>query len=127
MTTLVYAVALCSAWQVNLLSVGDALRFPSYNQAASQEKLANEHKEWVAWQWRYDRGEPMERVWERYYYDACWRCDTLELARHIAYWHDTRPDWTREWLQLLKERIGDQDYYAGQLPAPVPLWRYLPR
>ena len=32
--------------------------------------------------------------------------------------------WTREQLQKLREMIGDDNFFNGRMPPPVPIWRF---
>jgi hypothetical protein len=37
---------------------------------------------------------------------------------------DTRLEWVRDYLARIRRLIGDDDYFAGRLPAPVTSQRY---
>ena len=51
---------------------------------------------------------------------AVW--DALDWVHH---WHLNKdPYKAREWLDRLRELIGEEDWTAGTMPPPAPFWRF---
>ena len=104
-------------WEVDLL--------PPYEVCKEQYYRAVDHQAWVEWQLRWDEGMPAEETWEAWRIDAIDRVRIWEAACSARY-HEGHL-WGRPALAYLHWLVGEPAWYAGQMPAPVPLWRYLPQ
>lgn len=100
--------------------VEDLQRFPA--AAICDEQIAAADRYWTHLQARLE--------WEPLNY---WRLSTVaaeaaELRRAWSALRDacvhSHPDWQREALRTLRERIGPEAYYAGRMPPCVPVWRF---
>lgn len=102
-------------------SVMDSMRFPereavndflSFNRAYKQHlDMAQQvqlHK-WLEYQQAIQETEQLYQLW-----------DNVRDARCEYYYVTVR----RQALLRLRDKLGNQDYYAGKLPPYVPLWRF---
>jgi hypothetical protein len=101
--------------------LSDCLRFPeratindllSYNRAYRQHIDLRQPVELIRW-WELrvalQETERLYQIW-----------DSVRDARCDYYYVVVR----RQALKRLREQIGDEAYYAGDLPPSVPLWRF---
>lgn len=99
----------------------DAQRFPPHAVAVQQTRLAWDHYQWLGVQvpldlthrdWLLAQREQAYRTW--------YVIDDVRLATDPG-----SPEWTRlAVLARLREWLGPEDWWAGRLPPPVPLWRF---
>jgi hypothetical protein len=101
--------------------LGDSLRFPdresvnemlSFNRAYRQHidvRQSVDRAHWWEHQATLQETEQLYQIW-----------DTVRDARCEYYYVTVR----RQALKRLKELLGDADYYSGQLPPYVPVWRF---
>lgn len=101
--------------------LGDSLRFPdresvnemlSFNRAYRQHidvRQSVERAQWWEHQATLQETEQLYQIW-----------DTVRDARCEYYYITVR----RQALKRLKELLGEADYYSGQLPPYVPVWRF---
>lgn len=101
--------------------VTDSLRFPereainemlSFNRAYRQyidTRQTVELSHWWEHQATLQETEQLYQVW-----------DTVRDARCEYYYVTVR----RQALKRLREQLGEQHYYSGQLPPYVPVWRF---
>jgi hypothetical protein len=101
--------------------VADSLRFPdresinellSFNRAYRQyidTRQAVELSHWWEHQATLQETEQLYQIW-----------DTVRDARCEYYYVTVR----RQALKRLREQLGPQHYYSGQLPPHVPVWRF---
>jgi hypothetical protein len=102
-------------------ALGDSLRFPereavnemlSFNRAYRQHidiRQSVELSHWWEHQATLQETEQLYQIW-----------DTVRDARCEYYYVTVR----RQALKRLRELLGDDDYYSGQLPPYVPVWRF---
>lgn len=101
-------------------TLADVQRFPPHAVALQQTRLAAEHRHWVNRVVPVD-GEHQEqlRQWRREAYDLWYLWDDVRLV--------TDPHTSEECrlhvLKRLKSMLGP-DWWGGNLPPPVPIWRY---
>ena len=101
--------------------LGDSLRFPdresvnemlSFNRAYRQHIDIRQSVELAHW-WEHQatlqETEQLYQIW-----------DTVRDARCEYYYVTVR----RQALKRLRELLGQDDYYTGQLPPYVPVWRF---
>ena len=105
--------------------VSDSNLFPSYQRCCEQYWHARDHQDWLRMQKYLDRGTPAEDLWEAWEDDARDRVRIWEAAASAQL--DYGSSWKREALAYLKSLLTEADYYAGRLPPPLPLWRYIER
>jgi hypothetical protein len=102
-------------------SLDDCLRFPdraavndllAFNRAYRQHLDVRKPLELSRW-WEFhsvlQETEQLYRIW-----------DAVRDARCEYYYVTIR----REALKQLREMVGPEVYYSGQLPPPVPVWRF---
>lgn len=78
---------------------------------------ATDERRQVIWQ---NNGPEVSELWEE---DCKFRFkawDLLDDAIHCTHYADGK---RIDSLRRLREMIGDDDYYAGRMPAPVPAYR----
>jgi hypothetical protein len=102
-------------------SVSDSLRFPdreavnemlSFNRAYRQyidTRQTVELSHWWEHQATLQETEQLYQIW-----------DTVRDARCEYYYVTVR----RQALKRLREQLGPSNYYSGQLPPYVPVWRF---
>jgi hypothetical protein len=102
-------------------SVHDCLRFPTRTAVTEVLDFNRSYRRYL------DMQQPVERArWWEYQSAAeetdhlyhIW--DTVRDARCECYYVHIR----RRALKTLRDMIGDDAYYTGQLPPYVPLWRF---
>jgi hypothetical protein len=100
----------------------DVYRFPTLEQA---------HHAWV-FNSLYREQMEARRAFQRHRYDEITRAleEAAQLARAwdqvwIARCEGCSDRRRRLALKGLRELIGPEDYYAGRMPPPVPLWRFV--
>ena len=102
-------------------ALNDSFRLPdretvnellAFNRAYRQHIDIRQTVELAHW-WEYQatlqETEQLYQIW-----------DTVRDARCEYYYVTVR----RQALKRLREQLGDQSYYSGQLPPYVPLWRF---
>src|SRR5262249_38762752 len=99
----------------------DGLRFPdpetvnqllSFNRAYRQHLSVRQPVELIRW------GELRTALLETDQLHQLW--DTVRDARCDYYYVTVR----RQALKTLRTMLGDEAYYFGRLPPPVPVWRF---
>lgn len=99
----------------------DLYRFPPFEVARPAWRQAWDYADGLA---RQSHPSLMsEREWppDDLRADAAW-CLACWAALDWAHCHACSRE-RRQWLARLRKRLGDDDYYAGRMPPPVPLWR----
>ena len=104
-------------------SVHDAERWPTralatdyldfnraYRRTLEVRQVADRPR-WQEYQTAVEETESLYQLW-----------DTARDARCECYYVHFR----RRALKRLRDRLGEDDYAAGRLPPPVPLWRFRP-
>ena len=96
-------------------------RFPPEWMIDDALTLNAEHKDWLysekifhvqdweGWEEVYTETGEIQRAWH-----------LLRLARSDHWSENCR----RGFLEQLRELIGPEAFYAGQMPPPIPYWRY---
>lgn len=101
--------------------LADAARFPDRDGLGDLLALNREFRHWAETRRVIDQdrgpelrraGREAERIYKAY--------DLVRDAGCEWYYVSVR----REALKGLRELLGDEDYYAGRLPPPVPVWMY---
>jgi hypothetical protein len=104
----------------------EAIWLPSADVCEARQAQAQEHLAWVAFQEWADKNTPAERLWVSHKVDAQWRVNVWYTARMYRLYQSI-PQCVIEYREELRELLGDEAFYAGSLPYPVPIWRWLPR
>lgn len=101
--------------------VADSYRFPdrdgigyllAFNRAYTQRLETKQTVELSRWWWYQDAMRENDQIYQ------IW--DTVRDARCEYYYNHVR----RQALRKLRDQIGPEDYYSGQLPPFVPVWRF---
>ena len=119
-------VMLIAAWFAVLVtdppSPGDVVRFPPLEVCQERYRAAEAHLGWLKAQQWFDSGTPAEGVWEAWETDARARMLVWEAACSARQMEGS-PTWAQTSLAWLRHLLGENAYYAGEMPSPVPLWR----
>lgn len=104
--------------------LSDLHRFPPAAVAEPYYKLASAHRDWICQQ----KPKALTRADEAFWWawqleaDHCRRAwDHLWDAHRVTVFEVSA---RRRWLAKLRETIGEQDYWDGRMPPPVPVWRF---
>lgn len=102
--------------------LSDLHRFPAAAVAKANYDFATEHRNWVNKQKPLaPRDESRWLDWQaeaahcRKAWDNLWDANQVQLYDANA---------RRKWLYRLRVTIGEEDYWIGRMPPPVPLWRF---
>lgn len=88
-------------------------------------ELAQGHLEWLKGQQRIDVGDPnLVAMWKALELDAERSIRLWRLARGYRIQFGQFPVDDARCLEILREEIGEHDFWWGQMPQPVPGWRY---
>ena len=106
------------------VSLADADRFPSGAECQAAEDFARLHLRWLEVQAAWSQSGEEDAYWRECVAEARWCFDCWDAVGAGA--ANERPDaaYRLQWLARLRELIGDEDYFAGRLPPPVPVWRF---
>lgn len=118
---LVLAFALSLDWPEPPPELWEAQRFCSWEIAQDQTVFAWEHDRWLKDRWE-EWGWNMPHLvgWME---DAAYCRKAWELCRE-AQNVNRNDDVRRKDLADLRELIGRQNFAAGRMPPPVPVWRF---
>ena len=107
------------------VSLGELERFPPESECLRMMDFANAHRAWLGSQaafvppWRH--GEWYEWEAEAEYAWRAW--DFLLWARRESSSRHARVTWLAE----LKKMLRPEDWAAGRMPPPAPVWRFTER
>jgi len=95
----------------------DLKRFPAQAVAQDMAAFGRAHVAWV-------EGEAALSPWESHW--CAWRCEAKQC---LAAWEalERAHESEEERLQALadlKDLLGQEDYFAGVMPPPAPVWRF---
>ncbi len=104
----------------------EAYWLPCLETCENRLLLAREHLKWVEFQIWADKGTPAEDIWTPYKRDAQWRVEVWHTAMMYRLC-ESMSEPVAEHRKDLLELLGDEAFWAGSLPNPMPVWRWLPR
>lgn len=105
-------------------TLADCARFPPAAVCQAMEDFGKAHLEWLEARASLAVGDGAHDYWQarraeaRWCFDvwdwcgACAGCEGMEEHRRVLA------------LRHLRDLLGDEDYEAGRLPPPVPVWRF---
>ena len=126
METLIFMIASLAAMLDNRPPVEDKDRFPSSEIASEAIELNAKYRTWL------EANRPLDDhtgMWLK----AMTEADALwEIWQSVANLHSVTDESGNEYLleelrnrlEELRDVMGEEAYYAGRLPPPVPIWRF---
>jgi hypothetical protein len=115
------SIALASVLAVSSQLDAELAKFPPKYVVDSYVRFNKAHMYWLASQRRLCPGSEKLRDW----LNDCLNCgcdwELLQVAQDSGHKLDIR----QEMLRILKGSLGDEAYFQGHLPPPVPIWRFI--
>ena len=103
----------------------DLARFPPYGVTDANADFASAHKNWLYERRNFWLTTEERDYWQARYDDQYWRWDVwtdLRLAQQYA--ASGNVESARDRLRWIRNNIGDDAFYRGEMPLPCAIWHF---
>lgn len=104
--------------------MADRARFPPSAELEEVLKFNAEFYRYAATRAEYAMSERERALWSRAEEHAREIGNTYRKLTHFKHEAPESEEYWEKWMNHYRKAVGDELYFSGELPPPVPLWAY---